>query len=74
MRQGLCFVGYGLFLISTSENVKLRGVKSCHQSYKCVSKAGNERHVIPLGIQSLVTILILHLLDTLLSFWTETPR
>lgn len=71
MREGLCFVGYGLFIFSTSENIKLRGVKSSLQSYKCLSNAGNERLVIPFGIQSLLTILTLHLLDMLLNFWAE---
>lgn len=71
MREGLCFVGYGLFIFFTSENIKLRGVKSNLQSYKCLSNAGNEGLVIPFGIQSLLTILTLHLLDMLLNFWAK---
>jgi len=72
VREGLCFVGYGLFISSTSENIKLRGVKSGLQSYECVSNAGNEKFLIPFGIQSLLTILTLHLCDVLLNFWAKT--
>lgn len=41
MREGFCIVEYGIFIFSTSENIKFRGVKSGLRSDKCVSNAGN---------------------------------